>query len=78
MVFGLMVVSVHNVWVWHWSLIATIVGWGMLIKGLFFIAFPWSVEMMIKAFMGPAMKKVMPWFVMALGLVLAYVGFVVA
>jgi len=37
---GLVTVILHNVWVWDWPLVITILGWSTLIKGIGKIGFP--------------------------------------
>ena len=37
---GLVTVILHNVWVWDWPLVITILGWGTLLKGISKIGFP--------------------------------------
>jgi len=48
--FGLLIVLFHNVWVWNWPLIITIFGWGGLVKGIWLIFFPKSVNKMMNVF----------------------------
>lgn len=40
MLLGLATVVAHNVWVWDWPLVVTILGWGTLLKGIEKVAFP--------------------------------------
>ena len=40
LVFGILVVMFHNVWVLNWTVIITILGWSSLIKGILLIVFP--------------------------------------
>lgn len=42
-ILGLIVVNMHNVWEWDVSVLVTLVGWGMLLKGLFYMLLPGSV-----------------------------------
>lgn len=37
---GLVTVILHNVWVWDWPLVITILGWSTLLKGISKIGFP--------------------------------------
>ena len=32
-VLGLLVITFHNVWQWHWPVIITLLGWAALLKG---------------------------------------------
>jgi len=41
---GLAIVLTHNVWVWDWPVIITIVGWLMIVRGSLRIVFPQQVE----------------------------------
>lgn len=38
--FGAFIVSSHNIWVLHWPVIVTLVGWLSLIKGILLMASP--------------------------------------
>jgi len=40
MIMGLVTVILHNVWVWDWPVVITILGWSTLIKGISKIGFP--------------------------------------
>lgn len=37
---GLLIVEFHNVWVWGWPAIITLLGWGSVVKGALRILFP--------------------------------------
>lgn len=41
---GAFVISVHNLWVWKWPLLITIIGWWGLIKGYMLIIYPESIK----------------------------------
>ncbi|MEY4722857.1 MAG: hypothetical protein RLZZ324_370 [Candidatus Parcubacteria bacterium] len=41
---GLVTVILHNVWVWDWRVVITILGWTTLIKGGMKIGFPGHVR----------------------------------
>src|SRR3989338_8130325 len=38
--FGMTLVTYHNVWVWDWPVLITVIGWMSMLKGATFIAFP--------------------------------------
>lgn len=40
MVFGLVIVSLHNVWEWNVWLLVTLVGWGMFLKSALYFLLP--------------------------------------
>ena len=41
---GLALVLTHNIWVWDWPVIITIVGWLMIVRVSFRMVFPLQVE----------------------------------
>jgi len=43
LIFGLLIIQFHNVWVLDWPLIITLMGWLGLIKGVRLIVFPNSL-----------------------------------
>ena len=49
---GLMTVVLHNVWVYDWRVMITLLGWVTLFKGVTKIAFPEHVHARAQAFRG--------------------------
>jgi uncharacterized membrane protein HdeD (DUF308 family) len=39
LIFGLLIVSVHNIWT-SWPILITVIGWGMLLKGMLALIAP--------------------------------------
>ncbi|MFA5023921.1 MAG: hypothetical protein WC523_03130 [Patescibacteria group bacterium] len=71
---GYLLVTFHNVWTLHWTILITIIGWVALIKGLFILVFPTSsIKMTSK--MGEKMLTFGGIIVAILGAVLIVLGF---
>jgi hypothetical protein len=77
LIIGIMLVVSHNIWVWDWRLVITLIGWMTLIKGIIRIFYPEAVLKLIE-------KKITKcWFFLAeiafffVGLCLIYHGFFV-
>jgi len=70
---GLVTVILHNVWVWDWPLVITILGWSTLLKGIFKIGFPEMIHKQAQSF------KKRQWlsavFLLILGAWLLWMGF---
>ena len=49
---GLITVVLHNVWVWDWRVIITLLGWITLLKGIEKIGFPERVNKKAQMFKG--------------------------
>ena len=47
---GLITVILHNIWVWDWRLIITILGWSTVIKGIGKIGFPEKIHKQAQRF----------------------------
>jgi len=47
---GLVTVILHNVWVWNWTVIITVLGWSTLIKGIMKIGFPETIHKQAQRF----------------------------
>jgi hypothetical protein len=76
LVVGIVIILAHNVWVAHWSVIITIIGWAGLIKGIWIIVFPDSVSKFMQAYQKNEKFLLVHSFVaLAFGVVLAFFGF---
>jgi predicted MFS family arabinose efflux permease len=73
LIMGMLLVHSHNIWVQDWPVLVTIIGWAATIKGVLFIAAP----EVLKSFV-PMFKKTqgVGLFVIGIGLVFGYFGFV--
>ena len=47
---GLVTVILHNVWVWGWPLVITLLGWQTIIKGITKIGFPEMIHKQAQRF----------------------------
>ncbi len=47
---GLVTVLLHNIWVWNWTVIVTILGWSTMIKGITKIGFPEQIKKQAQRF----------------------------
>jgi predicted MFS family arabinose efflux permease len=74
LVFGMVLVAYHNIWVMDWIVLITVVGWMSLFKGVLLMAFPQSVA----SFKG-WYKNTKAWgfLKIALGILFGYFGFIV-
>lgn len=76
LVLGVLMVGAHNVWVWNWTLIITILSWATLIKGVSLMLVPGlsaSVSQSVKNSTG--LMVVAGLFITVLGLVLVYFSY---
>ena len=76
LILGFLMISGYNVWVWHWSVVITIMGWAALVKGMFFLVFPTFTNKMIGKFLKTNLMGVVAPVCIILGLLLGYFGFV--
>ncbi len=77
---GLALVLTHNVWVWGWPVIITILGWLMLIRGTLRIVVPQQVGDLASKLMArsPHLLTVSGAIALVLGAVLAWMGYACA
>ncbi len=76
LVLGCLMVAVHNVWVWNWPVLITILGWGAIVKGVAGLLFPEPFLNMSHRLV----NKIKPFssvggVTVILGLILGYFGF---
>lgn len=77
LVIGILIVLMHNVWVWDWRVLVTLVGWMCLIKGIVRTLFPHvAVRVMNNMTKKPANFQTAAVVVGVIGLILGYYGFV--
>lgn len=75
-IFGLLVVLGHNVWVWDWTLLITLLGWATLIKGAVMLLFPQASMAISRFYQGKSGLVVGAGLIgLVIGLVLSYYGF---
>ncbi len=48
MLLGLVLIEIHNVWIFSWPLIITIIGWLLFLRGVFLLVIPNTVMSMAK------------------------------
>jgi cytochrome bd-type quinol oxidase subunit 2 len=75
-VIGLLIVTYHNRWTKNWTVLITILGWLVLIKGILLIAFPQFLHSLSERMLTDLGAKIFPYSALCLGLMLAYFGFV--
>lgn len=73
--FGLIIVTLHNVWVSDWEVIITIIGWLAMVKGCVFLLFPKFAKMQIISFDSNVGRVVGSSFAVILGYILIFAGF---
>lgn len=74
---GFLIVTYHNIWVKDWTVIITVLGWMALVKGVTLLAFPKATLEMFKGMMKKWNFSIMGVFVIILGLILGYFGFII-
>jgi hypothetical protein len=71
-IFGVILVNYHNIWVQNWTVLITILSWFMLIGGITVIIFPKCLSY----FKGWIKRdKLLGFFMVAFGLLMGYFGF---
>ena len=66
--FGMFLVSTHNMWVANWTVIITIIGWVSLIKGVVALLLPRVAISMINFFRGQS------WWIPVAGIIALVIG----
>ena len=76
LLFGLLIVLVHNSWVANWTVIVTVIGWLALIKGIWLLVFPGTLIKFAEYYQGKtAFIVVQLLIVLGIGFFLMCVGF---
>ena len=76
LIFGIVIVLFHNVWLAGWPVIITIFGWMGLIKGVWLIVFPNATGKLTQLYQKkPTLLKVHVLIVLVIGLLLTVRGY---
>lgn len=75
LIFGLLIVLSHNLWITEWPAVVTVIGWVILIQGLIRIFFPDSYSSGMRELMAKVGFTLMCWIGLLVGLYLIWVGF---
>ncbi len=70
---GFLIVNFHNVWVWDWTVIITVLGWLALLKGILLLLAPQVLVVFARLFTN--ILWVAGVFALVMGGVLGYFGF---
>jgi uncharacterized protein YjeT (DUF2065 family) len=73
-VLGTLITTYHNVWVKGWPVLVTIIGWVLLLEGVFYILAPKALLALFKKL--PESQTGWGIFTLAVGLLFGYFGFV--
>jgi hypothetical protein len=76
LIMGCLMVNVYNVWVWNWTVLITILGWGAILKGMSGLIFPEQVLTLSNRFTKIKSFNALGGIAVILGLILGYFGFI--
>lgn len=74
-IFGLLIVLSHNLWVWGWPVVITLFGWVTLLHGVGRLFFPDHCVKVVKHLAHKKGFLAWSWFWFLAGLYLVWVGF---
>ena len=72
LIFGMVLVTHHNIWVKHWIVLITIIGWMSLLKGVMLIIFPQYISYFKGMYKN---NRVWGIIMLVFGLMFGYFGF---
>lgn len=72
-IFGMILVSYHNVWVKNWTVLITIISWIMLVEGIIIVLMPRSILYMKKFIIESRFWGI---FMIVFGSMFGYFGFI--
>ena len=74
---GLAILLTHNVWVWDWPVVITIIAWLMVVRGSLRIVIPQQVEAIAKGMTDqlPTLLLISDMIVISVGLFLSWKGY---
>lgn len=76
LIFGLVIVLLHNIWVWDWRVLITLIGWLSILRGIIRLFFPdWSKKMVVKFAKNKNYMMAMSVVFIAIGIFLLFHGY---
>ncbi len=74
---GLAILLTHNVWVWDWPVVITIIAWLMVVRGSLRIVIPQQIEAIAKRMTDqlPTLLLISDMIVISVGLFLSWKGY---
>lgn len=77
MIAGYLVIEYHNVWTQDWRMLITLLGWGLLSRGVFILALPKVILKFKPLIEAKYIHKLITPSVLLMGVIFAYFGFFV-
>lgn len=74
-IFGLLIVTSHNVWVADWVLLITLIGWFTLLQGILRVFFPHHFVKLAKELHSKVSYWLITWIWLLIGIYLIWAGF---
>jgi len=75
LIFGLLIVVDHNIWIPDWPVLITIIGWILLLQGLMRLFVPDAFIKMSKDMQGKVVYTLACWIRLFVGIYLIWAGF---
>jgi uncharacterized membrane protein len=72
---GLLIVVTHNIWVYAWPVLITLVGWFFIIQGIMRLFWPEAFAKRMRDMMAKSGYTIMTWAWFIIGLYLTWIGF---
>lgn len=72
---GIIVIVAHNIWVWGWPVIVTILGWCLLLRGVFMLFLSSKFITFINNMILKRYYQHLAWIMIVVGLYLSYMAF---
>ena len=75
---GLLIIQSHNIWVWDWKVLITLLGWMLILSGITRIVFPKTVLKIAQKLMenSPTFVNIVVGILLLIGFYLTYKGFI--
>lgn len=75
LIIGILLVVFHNIWVWGWPVVITILGWFIFIRSIIYLFFPNILDKLISFFQAPKPIYIAGTISFLLGLFFLYHGY---